>query len=374
MNLRDLTINLEPAGRALAGTAGTARTSPPPSGGGSGITGNSAPATGGTSKPQGGGGGTSAKEVVLNADPTKAADVAQQSATAASSASGRTAEGEAKSAAKQVNQQIAEASGAESITDLYDRFKTEQLDNLKRQEESGRIDKRQHKELKNRWKNIFNVVPEEDFGLFLMDFGLRMMAASGSGEALGTSIGMAGQGALAGVQERQRYQEGRDMQMEGMAADEAWRKTQLASRPPTPLAGTEGYYQYDPASGEYRAIKDAEGNPIEPLSSYTRPFAKQALQDQLRKLGYPDDEVRRIIAGEPATAELRQIWTQIFDSGLSEEERAAIAGMSPFEWRKVDLATRNEVRRRFVDESIAEIRRGEGITGLPPKPEGFDDY
>jgi hypothetical protein len=67
----------------------------------------------------------------------------------------------------------------------------------------GEITPVQHTALKDRWKNIFNIVPKEDMGLFLMDFGFRAMMA---GEEMGDlgAIGAAGSGALAGSQARRQ--------------------------------------------------------------------------------------------------------------------------------------------------------------------------
>jgi hypothetical protein len=67
----------------------------------------------------------------------------------------------------------------------------------------GDLTKEHHTALKDRWKNIFNIVPKEDMGLFLMDFGFRAMMA---GETMGdaAAIGAAGAGALAGSQGRRQ--------------------------------------------------------------------------------------------------------------------------------------------------------------------------
>ena len=87
------------------------------------------------------------------------------------------------------------------------RFQDQYLENSDKLLNEGKISKKQHKGLKERWKNIFHIIPKEDMGLFLFDFGLRLMAASQEGGSLAGLVGQAGLGALGGMQARQVAEE-----------------------------------------------------------------------------------------------------------------------------------------------------------------------
>jgi hypothetical protein len=237
--------------------------------------------------------------------------------------------------------------------------------NLRYQLDAGKITKRQYKGWKNKWKNIFNIVPEEDFGLFMMDFGLRMMAASGAGEALGTSMGMAGQGALAGVQERQRYDEGQTMEMEKMAGNEAWRQTQLSMTPPQTLETAEGIGQWNPNTQGYDPVPSLTdpSKPALPYSSYNRPYSKEVLANQLRASGvYSEADIARVQAGDLTTEGARAMAVKAWNSALGSEEWALIGVARASDWRGMPQAQKDQLRERFINDQVA-LMRGSGGGG-----------
>lgn len=260
-----------------------------------------APAMAKPSNPQVGAGGTTARDSVLKADPKTQIEVAEQSAQAISSSTGATAKmpdgGVAQK--KQVNEALA-AQGM-NPKDSFQQLYEQELQTLEARHKSGEITKREFKGWKNRWKNLFNTIPEEDFGLFMMDFGLRMMTASGQGEPIGASFGMAGSGALQGAVARRDTKQAMGMAREQQAFDRAVAKSGLRERArDSQVESTEsGLIERGP-NGEWSPIINPEtGKP------YQRSYAgqdgykgeKSWLYDYGRRIGKSDEEVWDIING-----------------------------------------------------------------------------
>lgn len=237
---------------------------------------------------------------------------------------------------------------------------------------AGKITKQQHKGIKNRWKNIFNVVPEEDFGLFLMDFGLRMMAYSGQGEAFGTSFGLAGQGALGGVQERDRYEQGLAMDRQGlamdrekMANDEAWRMTQLAMRPPNYIDTMSGMYEAPPGGGALTPVTNEKGEHLIGASSYNRPYSKQAYEEQLKgmvdedgKRIFSDRDVAYIVAGQQTDIDYAARLRLAANAAIRAGDYGMLVGgkMSSVDWNKLSDAEKQAIADNWIRSQVEAIR------------------
>lgn len=187
----------------------------PPPGGNANAT--SAPLSqGGANESQGGGADpgknwvTDSGTVDENVDKltsTQMLDAATTSVNATGN-TGKTAEGgkEAAKAKRDMNKQVEKMTG-EKPRKTLEEFQKMYMKKLDDEYAAKQITKKQYKGFKEGWKNIFNVIPEEDFGLFLMDFGLRMMMAGEEGTSVLGAMGEGGLGALQGSQARQREQE-----------------------------------------------------------------------------------------------------------------------------------------------------------------------
>lgn len=325
--------------------------------GGNGQASN-APATAQPNGPQAGAGGTSARDAVLNVDPKKAVEAAETSMEAISSKSGQTAKAgpEAEAQKKKINE-VLSAQGVEPRKAFEDLYKTE-LKKLEARHESGEITKKQYKGWKNRWKNIFNTVPEEDFGLFMMDFGLRMMQASGQGETLGASIGMAGQGALAGAQGRQQLKQQQSMQREQQATTRALARAgleQKQTRDAQVESTTGGLIERGP-DGKWRPIIDPQtGKP------YEREYAgrggyrgeKAWLYDWGKRIGKGEEELWEIVNGQMSEGERRDKYEELILKMISD---AKYTDDDPVLGKKYRDFTNNDIQAWI--EAMMGGRRG----------------
>ena len=115
------------------------------------------------------------------------------------------------------------------------------------------ITKEYNTKLKDRWKNIFNVIPREDFGMVLMDFGMRAMMA---GESMGSmgALGAAGSGALAGVAQRKEQGYQRGMEQEKMAGEEA--RADMATTRAQEAEDKKGAETYNTTAGMFKVNPD----------------------------------------------------------------------------------------------------------------------
>lgn len=184
---------------------------------------------------------------------------------------------------------------------------------LSRAAEDKKITKKQHTGLKNRWKNIFNVISEDEMGLFLIDFGLRTMMAAGSMGDM-AAIGAGGLGALDALEGRRQQEvdneaarrtEARDsaLAMHGAAMD---REGAITNR----MNATANMQRANATDAGYRG-KDAW------LNNYMTNI-----------LGYSQEETGRVIAGgesysEVVSRNVRDLQKRVADLAKSE------GGMAP---------------------------------------------
>lgn len=138
------------------------------------------------------------------------------------------------------------------------------------------------KKIKKRLRNAYNTIPEDEMGLFLMEFGLRAMMA---GETMGTmgALGAAGSGALTSLQGRQQAEADRSL-----AADK---------------------YAQEQGLAEYGALTDKQKADTDQMRAETDKGYKDALS-KARGQGYNGEKV--FLDNTMQTA------------GFSQQERTAI--------------------------------------------------
>lgn len=333
---------------------------PPPTGPAAGAT----PAPGG--QPRSGGAGNP-MQVLEQAGPEQALKTAEVSARAASK-SGPTGGAEANKQKQQINQTMAEQ-GMDPKAG-YQQLKDQISSELERQHQAGEIPKKKYTKLKDRWKNIFNVIPEEDMGLFLMDFGLRMMAHSGQGEALGTSIGMAGQGALGGVQARQQAEQEGALKRDQMAHERAVDVAALGRRQPRgadTINTEQGVLVWNETKGTYEELKSPSGETYKPSSLATRaPVDKWKIDQYLRV--FPDmgeeEATRRVLGGVTPEA-VRQDAERAWAAFMRDADAYITIGGESKRRREVEPGD----KQRFMQQTLESFgfgkRQGEGALQQP---------
>lgn len=173
----------------------------------------------------------------------------------------------------------------QALEELRDKRLKEYQEAYEREE----ISHDEHEHLKWSWKNIFEIVPEDELGLVLMDFGFRAMMA---GETMGDmgALGAAGAGALGGIQERRRERQAQNVG----ALEYANERMDAENRQRADTINTEqGIFQFNPDTGKYDIqLKDAEGNPLTPSALAGRPSVAAYEIREWMKAGMTENEAR----------------------------------------------------------------------------------
>lgn len=212
----------------------------------------------------------------------------------------------------------------------------------------------------------------EDWGLFLMDFGMRMMAASGQSNAqTGGSAGMAGAGALQGALGRHAAEQGtaRDYNenLQDRALDFAGDRVgrQDKSREGKNIVWTEKgafnmqtrQYERDPETGGVLkpGITPGQGN---------RQFARSFSADALVESGLSRSQADKIAhGGSPTKETLRFEYGKRFDELKSKGGRAKFpdgkGGEVEMRWKDAGEAE----RRRWIDSRVRDIWPDEPAAG-----------
>lgn len=216
----------------------------------------------------------------------------------------------------QVNQKLT-ASGANPHTALA-QLRDQRLAEYERMYNEGVITKVSHTKLKDRWKNIFNIIPREDMGLVLMDFGFRAMMA---GETMGdvAAIGAAGAGALQGVQQRQKETYDRKTSQFNMADEGARAELSEAVKGPDTISTEQGIYQWNPETRRYEAVKDPDsGETLTPSTIAGRAPVSAYEMREWMKHGLSEHEARLAAFSGVTPAQARkhaeELWQKEVDS------------------------------------------------------------
>lgn len=254
----------------------------------------------------------------------------------------------------------------------------EKLARLNQLEKDGAITPETHTKLRDRWKNIFNVIPKEDFGMVLMDFGMRAMMA---GETMGdmAAIGAAGSGALAGVAQRKEQDYKRGVEQIGMAGEEARADMGVAtaaeaeSKKGTDTINTDkGIMKYNPETGDYDTpVLNPDGTSAMPPSMTGRPPVDKWKIEQWQK-AYPDmsdqEATDRVLSGvtpEEAEADAKSGFSREFTSGT-----VFIPGKGRVSARNVTDAD----RRAYVEDRVRGQTRHSGGSALGGDDGGDETY
>lgn len=227
-------------------------------------------------------------------------------------------------------------------------------------------------------KTVDLSMKKEDWGLFLMDFGMRLAAASGSPDAqLGGAMGEAGSGALAGVAARQQgaldeasaYNE----DLRGTAMDIA--KHRMGQGDQKNIMWTEkgmynvvtGKYQRDPEDGSIiQQGADADGGP----------YSKEISAKQLELAGIrPDIAAQVAHGGSPTPAEVRLGFIEDFDKRYGDSPsillkfpgtNIKVKGATPEQYdEQRDLYMKKGVQAVYGDAPAGPALEPYGSAGRP---------
>jgi hypothetical protein len=264
--------------------------------------------------------------------------------------------------------------GAAPLT-AFEELRDARIEQAREMYKRHEIDKEQYEHVKWSWKNIFKIIPEEDLGLVLMDFGLRAMIG-GETMGIGGALGTAGAGALQGVSQRREAAYQRDI-----AALEAGEKSALAQlkeqreQRADRLETMQGIFPFDPKTGTYATepLKDDEGNVLLPQSA--RPFSKEVNQQMWRSAfpGMTDQDIAlATLSGmTPQTARARALtlWNSLRPpEGSSEREKRKymvdIPGKGRIPWSEVG----KDDREAWIRNEVKNFGFSEGA--LPPQQGG----
>lgn len=226
---------------------------------------------------------------------------------------------------------------------------------------------------------------KEEKGLFIMSFGLRMMAASETMSA-GGAFGAAGVPTvqeMRGLQEQrqatardvtnQRRETALDILRERMRQQEG--VLDRAARPQT-FESASGLRTYDPNTGQWNLARDPEtGQPIKGSpTGADRPFAFERKYQMLRDAGYTHEESTALaVAGAEDASSLYVI----FSKELGDMKAGAKVRLPDGRRVTVDKMT-NEERDAWIRQQIGNVRgmmtraeqeeRGGGATPPPNAP------
>ena len=232
----------------------------------------------------------------------------------------------------------------------------------------------------------FHKLSKEDRGMFVMDFGMRLMAASGRWNAqLGGAIGEAGVGAMAGAEDRyqKNYALGEEQRRYNDTADREDAKTaldlaELETAPASPDhssydtgLGPDGkLYHVNLSAGDF--VRDQNGDPIpaDPnngrgaLGGSGMGGARQQMYGLMTSNGYNEREAMAVANGASTPERVYQIGADIFDKMVSEGKmhingkRGSIASDAEKAKARDDFA-----RQRM--EQYRAVLRGQGAAGGP---------
>jgi hypothetical protein len=227
--------------------------------------------------------------------------------------------------------------GANPQTAL-EKERDKRLKQYKKMEEAGEITPVQHEKLRDKWKNIFNIVPKEDMGLVLMDFGFRAMMA---GETMGSAgaIGAAGSGALAGIQSRRKEDYDRSVEQFNMA-DEGARGALAEGRQSNDTINTEkGVMEWK--DGKWQYVKDDTGANVLPSTLAGRPSVKQWEIDQWQQFGMTPNDARLAAMSGVTPQQARDTALRLYMQEMDKFGRVQIPGKGQVRERDLTEADKN---------------------------------
>jgi hypothetical protein len=238
----------------------------------------------------------------------------------------------------------------------------------------------------------------EDWGLFLMDFGMRLAAASGAWNSqLGGAMGEAGGAALQGMQGRQLAEQQRTVDYNEQQRKEAldFAKADVTneaalSDPDNIMWTTEGGMNVRTGQPLMEPGTDTRAMPGMTPGYGARGFSGEQERAALIRAGYSPEEAAEIRAGGLTNSEIREAarkaWTTASDKG--DTVASPITG----DLKRPKHFTKKE-RELWRQEYFDEVKGVAGSAGARPaleggpraqntggalpsqqRPEGWDDY
>ena len=232
--------------------------------------------------------------------------------------------------------------------------------------DSKQIPRKVYTDLKERWKNIFNIIPKEDMGLVLMDFGFRAMIAGETMSDAG-ALGAAGMGALQGVGSRREAETQQEMAMmkmaneEGRANMETITAAETAGKKGAELKDTQdGVMEYIDGNWEYQ-IRD--GKRVMPSALAGRPPTDKWKIDQLVGMGMDSDKAKRFILLGQDPSRAKEIAFAAWNAFERDQDATITIGDTTYTKRDVKTGAIPELKRKFFNEALA-------ILGIAPEDRG----
>ena len=213
------------------------------------------------------------------------------------------------------------------------------------------------KRIKARLRNVYNTIPEDEMGLFLMEFGMRAMMA---GETMGTmgALGAAGSGALSSLQGRQTAAADRKLEAEKYADEQALEERRVsameAEAVPKLNETLDSMVYWDGKEWAKAKVGDEELKP--PLSGKNRPFAKELDMKALEESGYfSSKELAEIRAGIKGAPDIIYDATKLWNSTLTDEGYPK--GLAPearrrTDWHNLNAEQQEAIKQKWIMDQV----------------------
>jgi len=166
--------------------------------------------------------------------------------------------------------------------------------NIDRSVEDKGMTKKMGAKLKKRLRKVYDTIPEDQMGMFLIDFGLRAMMA---GETMGSmgALGAAGSGAMGAMQGRQRQEKTDRLSMEQAAQAEGREQ----------FGALSDRTRADAAMMTAEAQRDRAGR--------VNRFKDEVMIDFYRKQGWSEEEITAEISGAQTAQQMYDVYAPAFD-------------------------------------------------------------
>jgi len=215
----------------------------------------------------------------------------------------------------------------------------------------------------------------EDWGLFIMDFGLRMMAASSdqnwNQDAVG-AMGEAGIGAIGALRERQTSERGFVQDYNEQLRSEAKGLAEMQMPTKDNIIWTD-QGAYNIGTGDFQ--RDPSGGVLQPgmaPGASNRPLQRQMSEDALVASGLDPSVAKRIAhSSSPGIEELQHEYGLLFDKMMSQANDFSMVPGSNVDWEtlKQDPQKLWQVRQQFVKQRVSSIYGG-ALQEPGPQAEG----
>ena len=225
----------------------------------------------------------------------------------------------------------------------------------------------------------------QELGMFVFQWGALMM--SNADQGFGGAMGAAGQGALAGHQQRGAAEEAsalageemslkqQEQQIRQQQADASTQTAAMSGLAQGFTSPDDGYWKvpvYNAETGEttWETARDSAGKPQKGApNSADRPFAAQQFQKQLEASGFfSDQEIAMLIAKQPGSGQIRSDGLDAWERRISSGDYPA--GMRKSDWVAASDAQREKLRAKFIDSYVGEymkaFEKGGGTDGALP--------